>query len=88
MTPGEEPAFTTYVVPDFDSTVDINSITLSPGGTITLNNLTPGPYHVYTFTTPVELEYHNPEALATLPSQTVTLEPGSTNNLIVEAPKP
>jgi len=89
-TAGEEPAFTVYVVPDFDSTVDIAALTLraSSGGTLTVPNLTPGSYHVYTFTAPVELEYRNPEALAKLPNfgQSVTLEPLATSTLTVEGP--
>lgn len=87
---GEEPFYTVYVVPDFDSTADVTPITLRPssGGAITLEGLTPGDYHVYTFAARVELEYRNREALATLPNpgQTVTLSPASTSNLIVEVP--
>lgn len=86
----EEHSYTVYVVPDFDSTVDIEPVTLRPssGGTVTLQNLTPGNYHVYTFDTPVALEYHNPTALAALPipGQTVTLSPGASTNLVLEAP--
>jgi hypothetical protein len=86
----EEHAYTVYVVPDFDSTVDIEPVTLRPssGGTVTLRNLTPGSYHVYTFDTPVALEYSNPAALAALPTsgQTVTLSPGASANLVLEAP--
>ena len=89
---GEEPFYTVYVVPDFDSTADVTPITLRPssGGTITLDGLTPGDYHVYTFAAHVELEYRNREALASLPNpgQTVTVSPGSTANLVVEVPKP
>ena len=89
---GEEPYYTVYVVPDFDSTADVTPITLRPssGGTVTLNGLTPGEYHVYTFAAHVELEYRNREALASLsnPGQTVTLTPASTANLVVEVPKP
>ena len=90
MTPagGEEPAFTVYVVPDFDSTVDIPSLTLraSSGGTLTIPNIAPGSYHVHTFAAPVELEYRNPEALAQLPNagQAITLDPLSTGTLTVE----
>ncbi len=86
---GEEPAFTVYVVPDFDSTVDSTPLTLRPSsGSITLDNLTPGAYHVYTFAGPVEMEYRNREALAALPNagQTIMLEPSSNATLIVEAP--
>jgi hypothetical protein len=89
---GEEPAFTVYVVPDFDSTVDVIPLTLraSAGGTLTLDNLTPGNYRVYTFTAPVELEYHNPDALSALSNraQTVTLQPSSASTLALEVPAP
>jgi hypothetical protein len=85
---GEEPSYTVYVVPDFDSTADVAPITLRPssGGMFALSGLTPGPYKVYAFPAPVELEYRNPEALASLPGQTVTLEPNATSRVEVEAP--
>jgi hypothetical protein len=85
---GEEPSYTVYVVPDFDSTADIAPVTLRPssGGMFALGGLTPGPYRVYAFPAPVEFEYRNPEALAALPSQTVTLEPNATSRVEVEAP--
>jgi hypothetical protein len=90
MAPGEEPFYTVYVVPEFDSTVDITPVTLRPstGGTITLENLTPGSYRVYAFNAPVRLEYRNPAALAALQDQgqAVTLSPGTTGNLVLEAP--
>jgi hypothetical protein len=89
---GEEPYYTVYVVPDFDSTADVTPITLRPssGGTVTIDGLTPGDYHVYTFAGHVELEYRDREALAALPNpgQTVTLTPALTTNLVVEVPKP
>jgi hypothetical protein len=55
---------------------------------MTLNSLTPGNYHVYTFPGAVELEYRNREALAALKNQgqAITLSPGTTGNLIVEVP--
>jgi hypothetical protein len=78
-------------VPDFDSTSDVVPQTLRPstGGTVTLTGLTPGNYHVYAFDQPVALGYRNPEALAALPNpgQAVTLSPGTTSNLVVEAPE-
>ena len=87
---GEEPAFTVYVVPDFDSTVDISALVLRPssGGAFTVENLTPGNYHVYLFDVPVDLEYRNPEALASLANagQAIALEPLATSTLVVEAP--
>ncbi len=88
---GEEPSYTVYVVPDFDSTVDITPITLrlSSGGTFALDGLTPGPYRVYTFARPIELEYRSAEAMAALshPGQEVTLTPAGTSDLVVEAPE-
>ncbi len=87
---GEEPFYTVYVVPDFDSTGDVTPITLRPssGGTVGIEGLTPGDYHVYTFAGHVELEYRNRESLASLPNpgQTVTLSPASTTSLVVEVP--
>jgi hypothetical protein len=87
---GEEPYYTVYVVPEFDSTTDITPITLraSSGGEMTVDGLTPGAYRVYSFTTPVELEYRNTEAMAASPNpgQEVTLSPGMTSNLVVEVP--
>ncbi len=86
---GEEKYYTIYVVPDFDSTVDVTPLTLRPstGGTLTLDNLTPGDYHLYTFAAPVELEYRNPEALSGLSGQALTLSPGETGNVFVEVPE-
>jgi hypothetical protein len=88
---GEEPFYTVYAVPDFDSTSDVVPQTLRPstGGTVTLTGLTPGNYHVYAFDQPVALGYRNPEALAALPNpgQAVTLSPGTASNLVVEAPE-
>ncbi len=85
---GEEPSYTVYVVPNFDSTADVTPITLRPssGGMFALGGLTPGPYKVYAFASPVEFEYRNPETLAALPhpGQTITLEPNATAHLEVE----
>ena len=90
--PGEERWYTVYVVPDFESTENAVPQTLRPssGGTVTLEGLTPGNYHVYTFAVPLVLEYHNPAALAALPTpgQAVTLSPGSTSSLVLEVPAP
>jgi hypothetical protein len=87
---GEEPSYTVYVVPDFDSTADVVPITLRPssGGMFALSGLTPGPYKVYSFPSPVELEYRNAEALAALPNpaQAVTLEPNATARVELEVP--
>jgi hypothetical protein len=86
LTAGEEPFYTVFVVPDFDSTVDVVPQTLRPstGAKITLSGLTPGNYHVYTFNRPAALEYRNPSALAGLSGQPVTLSPGSTSDLTLE----
>jgi hypothetical protein len=91
LTPaGEEPFYTVYVVPDFDSTVDIEPLTLRPssGSSVALEGLTPGSYHVYTFAVPVALEYRSRAALAALPfpGQQVTLSPQSSVSLVLEAP--
>jgi hypothetical protein len=89
---GEEQSYTVYVVPSFDSTTDAEPLTLRPstGGTLSLGNLTPGDYRVYTFAEPVRLEYRNPDVMAALPidAQTVTLGPGAATDLTVEVPQP
>lgn len=91
ITAGEEPFYTVYAVPDFDSTVDVQPVTLraSTGGSVTLESLTSGSYHVYTFAGSKSLEYRNPAVLAALPNpgQAVTLSPGSTSDLVLEAPE-
>jgi len=90
VTVGEEPFFTVFAVPDFDSTSDIDSAVLraSTGGSMTLGGLTPGNYHVYTFVGAVQFAYKNREALARLktPGQRVTLSPATTATLVVEVP--
>jgi len=88
--PGEEPFYTVYVVPDFDTTADIPPMTVHPssGATLTVDGLTPGSYHVYVFNEPVRLEYRNPAVMAALPTQgqQVTLSAGTTGNLMLEVP--
>jgi hypothetical protein len=88
ITAGEEPFFTVYAVPDFDSTADVQPVTLraSTGGTVTLSSLAPGNYHVYTFIGPVELAYRNREALTamTYRGQAISLSPGAAANLVLE----
>jgi hypothetical protein len=90
--PGEEPYYTAYAVPDFDSTTDVVPVTLRPstGGTATLQDLTPGNYHVYVFKAAARLEYRDRSVLASLPNpgQPVTLSAGTTSNLVLEAPEP
>jgi hypothetical protein len=90
LQPGEEPFFMAYVVPDFNFTGDLEEVVLRPtsGDSVTVDNLTPGSYHVYVFAGPHLLEYRNREALAALHGQTVTLEPGGASELAVEVPKP
>ena len=88
--PGDEPFYTVYLVPDFDTVQDIPPMTMHPssGATLNLDSLTPGSYHVYVFDSPVHLEYRNPAALAALPSagQQVTLTAGAITNLMLEVP--
>lgn len=90
LAPGEERWYIVYVVPDFESTENTTPQTLRPtsGGSVTLEALTPGSYHVYTFAAPLVLEYHNPAALAALPTpgQAITLSPGTTTSLVLEVP--
>jgi hypothetical protein len=87
---GEELWYTAYVVPDFDSTENIVPQTLRPssGGSCTVEGLTPGSYHVYTFVAPLVLEYHNPAVLAALSTsgQSITLSPGASSSLVLEVP--
>jgi hypothetical protein len=88
-TAGEERAYTVYVVPDFDSTQGVvpQTLRVSTGGRVTLTGLTPGSYRVFTFDRPVALEYRNPEVLASVPSQAVSLEPTGDAELTVEVPQ-
>ncbi len=87
---GEVPVYTVYVVPDFDSTTEVPARTLRPssGAPLILDNLTPGNYHVYTFAAPLELEYHDQDVMASLPSQgqAFSLSPGATTDLVLEVP--
>jgi hypothetical protein len=88
--PGDEPFYTVYIVPDFDTTVDIPPMNMHPssGATLTVDGLTPGSYHVYAFNHPVRLEYRTPAILAALPTpgQAVMLSAGATTNLTLEIP--
>jgi hypothetical protein len=87
---GEEPFYTIYVVPDFDSTADVIPQTLRPsdGGKVTLQGLTPGNYHVYAFDQPVALPYHEKAPMDALPNhgQTIELSPGQAASLVLEVP--
>jgi hypothetical protein len=89
--PGDEPFFTVYVVPDFDTVQDIPPMTMHPssGPTLNLDSLSPGDYHVFTFASPTHLEYRNPAALAELPNagQQVTLSSGAPASLVLEVPE-
>jgi hypothetical protein len=89
--PGEEAFYTVYVVPDFDTVQNLPPMTMHPssGATLSLDGLTPGSYHVYTFDSPVHLEYRNPAALSALAAagQQVTVSAGTTTNLVLEAPE-
>jgi len=89
ITVGDEHFFTVWVIPDFDSTADIDPVTLRPstGGSATVVNLTPGDYHVYTFPGSVEFAWRNPDALRAMSSraQAITLSPSASANLQVEA---
>jgi hypothetical protein len=89
LTPGEEPFSSVFVVPDFETTEDVQPAILraSSGGTVTLEGLTPGSYHVYSFNQPVQLEYRNPSVMAALSNagQQITLSPGVTSSLVLEA---
>jgi hypothetical protein len=89
---GEDRFYSVYLVPDFDYTSDLHPVILRPStsATVTLNDLTPGNYHVYVFKGDVQLEYRNPAALAALanPGQAITLSPGAASSLVLEAPEP
>lgn len=90
-TSGEEPYYTVYAVPDFDSTMDVLPETLraSTGGRIVLHGLTPGDYHVYAFEGMAALAYRDPAAMAALGDrgQAVTLAPSSKTTLALEVPE-
>ena len=88
MKSGEEKYYSVYAIPDFDSTANVQPVTLRPstGGSMTLNGLTPGTYHVYTLQGNAPFEYRNPAALAAQPGQAVTLSPGATASVVVQVP--
>lgn len=86
----EDPSYTVYVVPDFDSTEDVIPQTLHPsaGATITLDGLTPGSYRVYVFDRPVALAWHDRATMDALSNaaQAVDLAPLANANLVLEVP--
>jgi len=88
--PGDEPFYTVYVIPDFDTSVDLPPMTIhsSSGGSLTMTGLTPGSYHVYVFAAPVRLAYRNSTALAALgiPGQAVTVTAGASASVVLEVP--
>ena len=88
MKSGEEKYYSVYAIPDFDSTANVQPVTLRPstGGSMTLNGLTPGNYHVYALQGNAPFEYRNPAALAAQPGQAVTLSPGATASVVVQVP--
>jgi hypothetical protein len=87
----EEQRYEIYVVPEFDSTTDVNPQTLAVerGAAVTLRGLTPGRYRVYAFSKPTGLAYHDQDALAALPNppQEIDLEPGAKASLMLEVPR-
>lgn len=88
---GEEPYYTVYAVPDFDSTMDVVPETLraSTGGKIVLTGLTPGNYHVYAFEGLAALPYRDPVAMTAVAGrgQAVNLAPFSKTTLALEVPE-
>jgi hypothetical protein len=90
VTAGVEMYYSVYVIPDFDSTAEVQRVTLRPstGGSTTISNLPPGNYHVYTFPGFTEFAYLNRDALQAMSShaQAITLSPSATASLEVEVP--
>lgn len=87
---GEEPLYYVYVIPDFDSTTEVRAQMLRPGmmNTTTMENLTPGAYHVYTLERATDLPFRDPDAMTALnlQGQAITLSPGDSASLTLEAP--
>ena len=87
---GVIPQYTVYVVPDFETTEEVTETQVSAPEEphAVLQWLSPGSYHAYTFTEPVELPYLDPAAMARmrLNSQSITLEPGAKAELTLELP--
>jgi hypothetical protein len=88
MAAGEEIGYYVYVVPDRDFTTEapVRTLRASTNSEFTFTGLTPGSYHVYAFSAPVDLEYHNRDALAALNGQAITLAAGDSGSLVLEVP--
>jgi hypothetical protein len=88
--PGLVPSYKVYVVPDFETTETAveREVSAPGGGKAEIGSLTPGRYHVYTFAEPVELPYHDPDAMAQmgLSGQIISLLPGDKAQLVLELP--
>lgn len=89
---GETPIYYVFIVPDFDSTVEVRTHILYPGqvNSFLADRLTPGGYHVYVLRSSAELPYRDHDSMAALniQGQAVTLSPGETSDLLVEVPAP
>lgn len=89
---GELPMVYVYVVPDFDSTAQVRQNVLQSvyAKSVVIDHLAPGDYHVYTLSTPADLPYRDPDAMAALnlQGQAVTLSPGASADLLLEVPAP
>ncbi len=89
---GEMPMVYVYVVPDFDSTVELRQHVLQTvyDRSAIDEHLTPGAYHVYALTAPRQLPFRDPEAMAALnlQGQAVTLSPGDSASIVLEVPAP
>jgi hypothetical protein len=90
LTAGEAQSYTVYLVPDFDTTARSETRTLraSTEASTTFTSLSPGNYHVYAFTAPVNLEYRNRDVLAAYHGQAVTVAPGGNADLVLDVPAP
>ncbi len=85
---GEAATWYIYAVPEFDSIASLpnGQIEQFSDRTATLEDMTPGSYRVFAFRAQQSIEFRNPAALDRLgPGQEVTLEPGSSANLVLEA---
>ena len=89
---GEMPMVYVYVVPDFDSTVELRQHVLQTvyDRSAIDEHLTPGAYHVYALTAPRQLPFRDPDAMAALnlQGQAVTLSPGDNASIVLEVSTP